>query len=236
MTVNAVPFHSQEYWQDRFNNEHHFEWLFTWDTLKPYLSSYLDPKEPILHLGTVRSVAAVSVIDSCVLGCGNSHLGIDLVEQGYARVVNVDYADNVIASMKEKTRERVGALQDRLEWYAADCLTDDLSRLGNPSSPRDYSVAIDKSLADTIACGDTEDQQNMKRLSQRVLHATRPDGVWISISFSSSRQYAFDTPGEWTWHTEHALPVKVVQPNDTPNAPDIYYYLYIQRKVLNRPT
>ncbi|ORY93226.1 hypothetical protein BCR43DRAFT_496540 [Syncephalastrum racemosum] len=218
MTVNAVPFHSQKYWQDRFNNEQHFEWLFTWDTLKPYLGYYLDPKEPILHLG-----------------CGNSQLGFDLIEQGYSRVVNVDYADNVITQMKEKTRERVPALQDRLEWYAADCLTDDLSRLGSASSPRDYSVAIDKSLADTIACGDTEDQQNMKRLSQRVLQAIRPNGVWISISFSSSRQYAFDTSGEWTWQTEQALPIKVVQPNDTPNAPDIYYYLYIQRKVLNNP-
>ena len=53
MAVKAVPFHSKEYWESRFDKENHFEWLSTWSTLHSHVEPYLDPNEPILHLGKV---------------------------------------------------------------------------------------------------------------------------------------------------------------------------------------
>ncbi|KAF7721086.1 hypothetical protein EC973_005426 [Apophysomyces ossiformis] len=214
MPVNAVPFHEKEYWQNRFENENHFEWLLSWSTLDVVVRQYLNPHEPILHLG-----------------CGNSNLAFDLADSGYTHVVNVDYVEAVIDHMKEKTREKLNAAYDQIEWYTGDCL-DDLSFLLERSPKREgFSVVLDKSLCDTIACGDDNHQTGQQTLAQRVMEITRPQGVWITVSFSSERQYIWPSDSQWTWQHEDAVPINVPQENDKPNAPAIYYYLYIRRKV-----
>lgn len=53
--VNAVPFHEKEYWENRFKNEKHFEWLLTWDNIKMEFEPYLDQSEDVLHLGNEKS-------------------------------------------------------------------------------------------------------------------------------------------------------------------------------------
>ncbi|KAI8140965.1 S-adenosyl-L-methionine-dependent methyltransferase [Fennellomyces sp. T-0311] len=205
MAVKAVPFHSKEYWQSRFDNEHHFEWLSSWSSLEQHIKPYLD-SEPILHLG-----------------CGNSTLAFDMADHGYNYIVNVDYADNVIEHMKSMTDSEK---YPNVLWYTADCL--------KPLSPQidhtSFAVVIDKSLSDTIACGDTDDLTEQRKLAQNILEITRPQGVWLSISFSSERQHCA-LEGKWKWHRERAIPIKADQSHDKPGAPEIYHYLYVMRKV-----
>ncbi|KAI9261482.1 hypothetical protein BDA99DRAFT_511471 [Phascolomyces articulosus] len=221
MAVKAVPFHSKAYWESRFDKENHFEWLSTWSALHSHIEPYLDPNEPILHLG-----------------CGNSTMAFDVADSGYPYVVNVDYAQNVIQHMKSITDTQ---RYPHISWRAADCLqpigkqlleedeavvTDDNDATKNV----EYTVVIDKSLIDCIACGDTDDLVHQKTLANNIMSVTRPQGVWISLSFSSEREYIAQQ-GNWVWRREIAVPIKADQSHDKPGAPEIFHWLTISRKV-----
>lgn len=52
--TRTVPYDSKEYWEKRFHNEDHFDWLFTWNSIKSNLIPYLSiggkqGSNPILH-------------------------------------------------------------------------------------------------------------------------------------------------------------------------------------------
>ncbi|KAI8388057.1 uncharacterized protein BYT42DRAFT_611135 [Radiomyces spectabilis] len=209
--LGAVPFHDKQYWQDRFQKETHFEWLLQWQDLKPMILPYLKNSEPILHLG-----------------CGNSMLAFDLADCGFRSVVNIDYAANVVAQMQELVRQRQNPVYDHLTWQEADCL-DDLGFLLK-QQPQGFAVVIDKSLSDTIACGDDDNQTCQQRLSQQIASVTRVGGVWLSISFSGERKHDCLIQGIQLWTHEKVIPIRVPQPNDKAGAPDIYYYLYVNRR------
>ncbi|KAI9015872.1 S-adenosyl-L-methionine-dependent methyltransferase [Phycomyces nitens] len=211
-TVKAVPFHEKSYWESRFEKEDHFEWLLSWSALKPLVESYLDPNEPILHIG-----------------CGNSKLAFHLADDGYPKVINVDYAENVIQQMKADTASKY----DGVEWYTGDCLNDLLFLLNKQDIQEGFSVVVDKSLCDTIACGDDDDQTSQQKLAHQVGSVVRFGGVWLCVSFSSQREHVWDQPSGtgWKWKREHAIPVAVNHPNSLPGAPEIFHYLYINRKV-----
>ncbi|OAD02308.1 hypothetical protein MUCCIDRAFT_122964, partial [Mucor lusitanicus CBS 277.49] len=154
-----------EYWRKRFEKEKHFEWLVTWDDIKEEFEPYLKKDEDVLHLG-----------------CGNSELAFDLADSGYKTVVNVDYAENVIEYMKSVTHEKQqqNSNYSNISWISGDCLSNLKSYL--PKSQ--YSIIIDKSLVDTIACGDDDHQSRVKQLSREMLSVAKPDAYWLSISFS----------------------------------------------------
>ncbi|KAK4520938.1 uncharacterized protein ATC70_006821 [Mucor velutinosus] len=210
--VNAVPFHEKEYWKNRFEKEKHFEWLVTWDDIKKEFEPYLNKDEDVLHLG-----------------CGNSELAFDLADSGYKTVVNVDYAENVIEYMKSVTHEKQqqNSNYSNISWISGDCLNNLKSYL--PKSQ--YSIIIDKSLVDTIACGDDDQQSRVKQLSTEMLSVAKPDAYWLSISFSGEREFYIDNEEQFYWKTEQRIPIQVAQPNDKPGAPAIYYYLYINHKM-----
>lgn len=137
----------------------------------------------------------------------------------------------MIDYMKQVTKQRLlleGREKDysELEWITGDCLNNLASYLPQPQ----YSVVIDKSLVDTIACGDDDQQTRVKKLSQEILSVTKPDGCWLSISFSNQRDYQPDDNSPYYWKTEKVIPIEADQSNDKPGAPTIYYYLHINRK------
>lgn len=144
-------------------------------------------------------------------------------------MINVDYAPNVIERMKQLTDIN---RYPKIEWHAANCL-DGLARF-DPTN-QGFSVVIDKSLCDCIACGDLDDLAMQRQLSDHVLSVTRPNGVWLSISFSSERDHpppSNPTCKGWTWQQEQAIPIEQQQQGGNPGTrPPIYYYLYILRKV-----
>lgn len=166
------------------------------------------------------------------LGCGNSELAFQIADHGYKTIVNVDYAENVIEHMKTVTQEKQTKENkdySDMSWYAADCMNDLATQL---PPQKNYGIIIDKSLVDTIACGDDDQQTRVKSLAKELLSVAKPNAVWCSISFSSEREfYVDDYQGNSYWRTEEKIPIEVHQPNDKPGAPAIYYYIYINRKV-----
>ncbi|CEP19048.1 hypothetical protein [Parasitella parasitica] len=209
--VNAVPFHEKSYWESRFEKEKHFEWLLKWDNIKTELEPYLDKDEDVLHLG-----------------CGSSELAFDIADSGYKNIVNVDYAENVIEYMKSVTYEKQqqNGNYSNLSWISGNCLHNLKSYLPKEK----YSIIIDKGLVDTIACGDDDDQSQVKRLSNEMLSVAKSGAYWISISFSGERKFYADNQEHFYWKTEQRIPIEVPQPNDKPGAPAVYYYLYINHK------
>lgn len=114
-----------------------------------------------------------------------------------------------------------------ISWISGDCLNNLKSYL-----PKDqYSIIMDKSLVDTIACGDDDNQSRVKQLSNEMLSVAKPNAFWLSISFSGERKFYTDNQEQSYWKTEQRIPVQVHQPNDKPGAPAIFYYLYINRKM-----
>ncbi|KAI8969061.1 hypothetical protein BDF20DRAFT_990898 [Mycotypha africana] len=215
--LNAVPFHEKSYWEDRFKREKHFEWLLTWNNIKSEIIPFLNVSDEILHVG-----------------CGNSTLAFDIFESGYRNITNVDYAENVISYMKSVTQKREIEAKinySSISWYKGDCLY----HLQSYLPKKVYPVVIDKSLIDTIACGDDDNQSRVKRLAAEILSVTETDGHWFSVSFSSEREYHCqmnaDTNNVYHWKTKRKIPIQVTQLNDKPGAPPIYYYLYINQKI-----
>ncbi|KAI8345290.1 hypothetical protein EDC96DRAFT_610908 [Choanephora cucurbitarum] len=210
--LNAVPFDQKEYWESRFEREKHFEWLLTWDNIKHVIEPYIKGHQDILHLG-----------------CGNSELAFQMADSGHSNpIVNVDYAGNVIEYMKQVTQERHNSAYANISWITADCL----NQLKSYLPQTEYEILIDKSLSDTIACGDDDKQTRVKTLSKELLSVAKPGAFWFSISFSGEREFYVEEPNAAAyWKTVEKLPVEVQQPNDKPGAPAIYYFVYINQKI-----
>jgi SAM-dependent methyltransferase len=163
-------------------------------------------------------------------GCGNSELAFEISDHGYKRVINVDYAENVIEYMKSVTQEKERTLNkdySGISWLTGDCLND----LGHYLPKDQYAIIIDKSLTDAIACGDDDQQSRVKKLSNEMLSVAKIGAYWFSISFSGEREFYCNNQKDTYWNTEKKIPIEVHQPNDKPGAPAIYYYLYISRKM-----
>ncbi|KAI8367748.1 hypothetical protein BD560DRAFT_447596, partial [Blakeslea trispora] len=214
--LNAVPFDQKAYWESRFEQERHFEWLLTWNHIKDVIAPYIQPHHTILHLVKTNNK----------IGCGNSELAFQIADDGHAnQILNVDYAANVIQYMKQVTQERA---YPNISWVTGDCLERLESYLPQP----EYDLLIDKSLSDTIACGDDNQQTRVKRLSKELLSVAKPNAYWFSISFSGERDFYVDDAEDAYWKTITKVPVEVHQPNDKPGAPAIYYFVYINQKMI----
>lgn len=146
-----------------------------------------------------------------------------MADSGFQHIVNIDYAKSVIDKMETLTKEKRSPQYQHLKWFTADCLND-LESLSKIYPIEKYNVVIEKSLLDTIATGD-ECFIKQRRLAQQISSVVNSSGYWCSISFSDYRQ-AFAP-----WHLEKKIPLFVPQPNDKPNSPDIYYYIYIFKKL-----
>ncbi|CAO3629666.1 unnamed protein product [Cunninghamella blakesleeana] len=158
-----------------------------------------------------------------IVGCGNSLLAFDMAELGFQHIINIDYVKTVIDKMEALTKEKQSMQYQHLKWFTVDCLND-LESFSNIYPIEKYNTVIEKSLLDTIATGD-EYYIKQRRLAQQIGSVVNSSGYWCSISFSDHRK-AFDP-----WCLEKKIPILVPQPNDKPNSPDIYYYIYIYKRL-----
>jgi SAM-dependent methyltransferase len=84
----------KEYWDERFAEEKNYEWLVGYAHVASQLSPLLKFSDNIL-----------------VVGCGNSTFSADLYDAGFKNIVNIDYSEVVIASMREENKDR-----EEMEW------------------------------------------------------------------------------------------------------------------------
>ena len=82
-----------KYWEDRYDEqgkETTFDWLETYNTLKPLIDELKIPHDSkILNLG-----------------CGNAEICEDMYDDGFKNIINIDIASNVIDFMKVRNKDR----------------------------------------------------------------------------------------------------------------------------------
>ncbi|KYK68801.1 spermine/spermidine synthase family,related protein [Toxoplasma gondii TgCatPRC2] len=83
------------------------------------------------------------------VGCGNSELAAELVEDGYTSVVNVDFSPVVISNMRRRFRH----LRSALEWECLDVRNGALVKQFGSDS---FDVVLDKGFLDAYISRDPE--------------------------------------------------------------------------------
>lgn len=209
-------FGSQAYWNERFtSNTDPFEWLEAPNALDPYIVDSLHatptPKPELLHIG-----------------CGTSLLSYHLRSHvdDPRQIHNLDYSDVAIEVGKireqeiyqDNSKHRRNAEEPGvacMRWDAVDLL--DYKSLMRACERATYSVIVDKSTSDSIACADDvhvplsyplavrsyEPLDLDSAKSPELVHplvvmavnlalVTKPGARWIALSYSSDRFYFLD--------------------------------------------
>ena len=158
-----LDFKLKSYWDERFAVEESYEWLSNFEAVKPLL---------------LESLPASSTNPRILLvGCGNSRLSLDLVNEGFSNTISTDFSEVCIAAMQKQ--------HPSLEWQVADMLT--LEDFDDSS----FDVVLDKAAMDALMCDEGSvwdpnpktraDAAAMCRAVSRVL---RNGGLFIQISFA----------------------------------------------------
>jgi 2-polyprenyl-3-methyl-5-hydroxy-6-metoxy-1,4-benzoquinol methylase len=86
----GLTYGAAAFWDQRYEHETAtFDWLQTWDSIKPLLLPHLRPGVRIL-----------------VLGCGNSPMSEQMHTEGFTNITNVDISPHVIRLMKGRAEAK----------------------------------------------------------------------------------------------------------------------------------
>ncbi|KEP63126.1 UNVERIFIED_CONTAM: hypothetical protein HHA_221818 [Hammondia hammondi] len=108
----------QEYWEERFASEKHYEWLESPESLLPLLLPLLHPSMLIL-----------------TVGCGTSELSDALVASGMPFVFNLDFSLTVLHVKRQHERESIRKYLSSPSPRAASSPSPPSSPPSSPSSP-----------------------------------------------------------------------------------------------------
>lgn len=196
-----VDFDKQAYWHQRFATETQFEWLVPssvfMSIIEPYLQDVFNrsPSPRILQIGF-----------------GTSDLQNHLRARGLLDVLNIDYEPLAIDRGRHLEKQAFGDVQMR---YAVA----DATQLYLPGNPQ-FDLVLDKSTVDAVSCGGEE---AFLRMARGVRRSLSPGGIWISLSYSSSRFNVEELPFEVTVVAK--VPTAKIKATD----PDIYHWCYLMR-------
>jgi EEF1A lysine methyltransferase 4 len=204
MTIKQPSYGEQSYWEERFTaNPTPFEWLEAPTVLDPYLASALketgDSDAQLLHIG-----------------CGTSHLSHHLRShvEDPRRIHNVDYSNAAVAIGRAREAQLFARQQTNetstMRWSATNLL--DHASLLSACQPTSYSVIVDKSTSDSVACSDdvhvplpyhvTTSKGAFSRtdmsksfepihpvhiLAVHLALLAKPKARWVSLSYSEDR-------------------------------------------------
>ena len=163
VAVHNGVFKEKSYWEDRFTVEEEYDWLLTFDKLKPHLLPLLKTMDHIL-----------------IVGCGNSSLSADLYDAGFIHITNIDFSEMVIEKMKQlHEHDRPG-----MKWVVQD-MTDLQFRAGS------FDVVLDKASMDALMVSEVDvwDPEEdtivtTDRMCQCVTRVLTQNGRFIQLSFA----------------------------------------------------
>lgn len=147
------------YWQERyaFDPSASFDWLLSYEDLRPHLSPLLRPDSEIF-----------------IPGAGNSTLGPSLYADGFRSISVGDISSVVISQL----RDRHHALSE-MDFAVLDAC-DMAEQLPEPN----FDLIIDKALMDAVLCG--EDAWRRTTAMVREMHRVlKPGGTYVVISYGT---------------------------------------------------
>lgn len=158
------PHYSEfEYWDERYvkSGETAFEWYCGYARVRELFDRYA-PARTCKH--------------TLMLGCGNSAMSLEMVEAGYAHVLNVDISPSLMENMRLKHAE----YEKHMSWKAMD-----VRRMTIADGTID--LAVDKGTLDAIICGENGEDDVEVYLSE-VDRVMAPNGVFVLISLAEARR------------------------------------------------
>ena len=151
----------QSYWNTRFENEYHFEWLGDGsDTILPHIRSYLSQSLASDRCSSFHPCRLLHI------GAGTSSLAERIRElyrdiYGYAAneqaIVHTDFAENLVARMQERESSLAKGVPGKgMLWVCVDAMKwKDLRTalgFGTEGGMDTYDLVVDKSTSDAISC------------------------------------------------------------------------------------
>jgi len=153
---------NQNYWDERFEKEDSYEWLANLDDVKDSIKDILDrfgPEARILQLG-----------------CGNSQLSIDLFNEGFKDITNIDFSKVCVNKMSAK--------YPQLRFVQMD-MTD--MEFGNEK----FDIVLEKATFDSLLVDsrspwdlDSTGCRQVTKALKEVKKVLKVGGIFLSITFS----------------------------------------------------
>ncbi|CAE6457179.1 unnamed protein product [Rhizoctonia solani] len=230
---------SHAYWQSRFQNETHFEWLGPGDIILPHVArafgqvpniNYNEgsdrwskvPDQPFNGPGPKKILH---------IGSGTSQLSLVLRFLVSARIINIDFEQSCLTQLRQSELTEYGDIKmeyeqlDMLDWEQVQ------TRLGEEAKV----LIIDKSTSDAISCGpdkcspfSTSPISPVQILALHLAALSAPGSTWIILSYSTTR---FDDIGEfWNVETREKVIAESGQTREGVCAPDVWHTLYVLRR------
>eukprot|EP00700_Malawimonas_jakobiformis_P002582 EC724483.1.p1 GENE.EC724483.1~~EC724483.1.p1 ORF type:complete len:199 (+),score=29.54 EC724483.1:36-632(+) len=191
----------KEYWEERYTRDPEpFDWYQRYDGLRTILNQNVQKNSRVL-----------------MAGCGSSRLGEDMVADGYADVVNVDFSAVVIGLMQERYKQTRG-----LGFQVGDVTAMNYAA-------EFFDAVIDKATLDSMLCIESGVKAVQATINEyaRVL---KRGGVLIVVTYGQPEQRLsyLERQGTWTV-TTHTVPKPPIQPDGAVDEREVHY-VYVCRK------
>ncbi|XP_054756592.2 EEF1A lysine methyltransferase 4-like [Lytechinus pictus] len=162
MRPKRPDFTTESYWNERFQGEESFDWLLEYQQFSHLVEKYVDKHERIL-----------------MLGCGTSTLSLEMYEDGYHNIVNVDFSSVCIEKMKEKHEHC-----PTMEWMVMD-----IKDLKFPDCS--FDVVLEKGTLDALVANEKDpwniSEEGFDVMNQSLTQVSRvlkPAGRFLSLTFA----------------------------------------------------
>jgi len=157
-----LKYKDADYWNERFAEEDSYEWLATYEDIKPIM------KEALNKVGPEAKILQI--------GCGNSQLALDLYDDGFQDITNIDISEVVINKMTAK--------HPHLKFVQMDA-----TKLDFGKEKFDFVIekaTLDAFLVDSASPWDltSNGSQKVLQVLENVKKVLKVSGVFMSITFS----------------------------------------------------
>jgi len=205
-TGKSPEYGEKKYWEDRYKDqkESTFDWLEDYETLKPIFKELnLDKTNKIINLG-----------------CGNAEFSENMYDDGYQNIVNIDISENVITTMKERSKERLNMTYEVM----------DVRKL--QFNENEFDVAIDKSTMDAVLCGDNS-FFNVAVMTKEVQRILKTGGYYVVISYGQPNNRVFHLEREHLSFDINIFTIKKdfqIEMENGPSKHEKIHYVYVCKK------
>lgn len=187
-----------EYWEERYKKDKEvYEWYQKWDQLKFILIPEFLNRDSALDIG-----------------CGNSRIPFELVNEGFQKVVGMDISKTVI----DQNKQRHSNIKN-LEFVVGDVLS--MNELFDDNS---FDFIFDKGTMDCLMSS-FPTSKKVPAMIAEIFRILKPNGVFIEVSYGTPKtRLPFIKDLQYQWIISE--PKKIENLNEEGH----YHYVYIAQK------